>query len=65
MALGRRSLAVAGAGGTAETPDMLDFAARHGITADIETVGKDEINTALKRLEANDVKYRFVIDMAK
>jgi len=65
LALGRRSLAGAGAGGTIETRDMLGFAAQHGIAADIEMVGKDDINTALKRLEANDVKYRFVIDMAK
>ncbi|MBT0772932.1 NAD(P)-dependent alcohol dehydrogenase [Kineosporia sp. J2-2] len=63
MVLGRRSLAGAGAGGAAETREMLEFAARHAITADIETVGRAELNTALKRLEANDVKYRFVVDM--
>ena len=63
LVLGRRSLAGGGAGGAAETRDMLDFALRHQITADIELVGPGELNTALKRLAANDVKYRFVVDM--
>ncbi|MFI5936537.1 NAD(P)-dependent alcohol dehydrogenase [Actinoplanes sp. NPDC051494] len=65
MVVGRRSLATGGAGGTAETREMLDFSAEHRITADIEIIGPDDINAGLKRLEANDVKYRFVIDMAR
>ncbi|WP_033344205.1 NAD(P)-dependent alcohol dehydrogenase [Catenuloplanes japonicus] len=65
LAVGRRSIAGAGAGGTRDTRAMLEFAAAHGITADIEVLGSGEINTALKRLEANDVKYRFVIDMRR
>jgi alcohol dehydrogenase (NADP+) len=65
LAVGRKSIAGAGAGGTRTTREMLEFSAAHGITADIEIVGTDGINTALKRLEANDVKYRFVIDMKR
>ena len=64
LTLGRRSIAGAGAGGTAENREMLDFCVRHRITADIELVGQDEINTALKRLAGNDVKYRFVVDLS-
>jgi len=64
MVVGRRTLATAGAGGTTETRDMLTFSAEHHITADIELIGRADINTAHKRLEANDVKYRFVVDMA-
>jgi uncharacterized zinc-type alcohol dehydrogenase-like protein len=64
LVLGRKSLAGAGAGGTAENREMLDFCVEHQITADIELVGKNDINAALRRLAANDVKYRFVIDLA-
>ncbi|KAL9464048.1 hypothetical protein AB3S75_001781 [Citrus x aurantiifolia] len=50
-------------GGMKETQDMLNFAAEHNITADIETISIDNANTALERLEKGDVRYRFVIDV--
>jgi alcohol dehydrogenase (NADP+) len=61
-----RRLAVAGSliGGLPETQEMLDFCAEHGITADVEMIRMDEINTAYERMLKSDVKYRFVIDMA-
>ncbi len=43
---------------------MLDFCGEHGITADIELIGIQQINQAFERLLKSDVKYRFVIDMA-
>lgn len=51
-------------GGIKATQEMLDFCAKHHITADIELIKMEEINTAFKRLEKGDVKYRFVIDMS-
>lgn len=60
----RRQLAGSLIGGIRETQEMLDFCARHGIVADIETIAMDYINTAYERMLKNDVKYRFVIDMA-
>jgi alcohol dehydrogenase (NADP+) len=42
---------------------MLDFCARHQITADIETLPQRQVNEALERLARNDVRYRFVLDM--
>jgi uncharacterized zinc-type alcohol dehydrogenase-like protein len=60
----RRSIAGSLIGGIAETQEMLDFCAEHGITSDIEMIGIDEINTAYDRMLKSDVKYRFVIDMA-
>lgn len=63
LSAGRRSLAGSGAGGTRETQAMLDFCAEHGITAEVEIVGKSEINTALDRLRRNDVRFRFVLDL--
>ena len=61
LAMGRRSLAGSGAGGTAEVRDMLAFCAEHRIGADVEVVTPDGINDALGRLERNDVKYRYVV----
>lgn len=43
---------------------MLRFCAEHGITADIELLPSSQVNTALERLERNDVRYRFVLDMS-
>jgi uncharacterized zinc-type alcohol dehydrogenase-like protein len=60
----RRQFAGSIIGGLRETQEMLDFAAEHGVTADIEMIRIQEINRAYERLLKSDVKYRFVIDMA-
>jgi uncharacterized zinc-type alcohol dehydrogenase-like protein len=60
----RRSIAGSMIGGIAETQEMLDFCAEHGITADIELIPIQDINTAYERVLKSDVKYRFVIDIA-
>ncbi|MGZ4788650.1 MAG: NAD(P)-dependent alcohol dehydrogenase [Terriglobales bacterium] len=60
----RRTLAGSMIGGIAETQEMLDFCAKHGITSDIEMIPIQKINEAYERLLKSDVKYRFVIDMA-
>lgn len=60
----RRNFAGSLIGGIGETQEMLDFCAEHGITADIEMIRMDEIETAYERMLKSDVKYRFVIDMA-
>jgi len=62
--MGRRSFAGSNIGGIAETQEMLDFCAKHNITADIELINVDQVNEAFVRLGKGDVKYRFVIDMA-
>jgi uncharacterized zinc-type alcohol dehydrogenase-like protein len=51
-------------GGIPETQEMLDFCAAHGIYPDCEMIRMDEVNDAYERLLKNDVRYRFVIDMA-
>lgn len=51
-------------GGIKETQEMIDFAAKHKITAEIEIIPIDYINTAMERLQKSDVRYRFVIDVA-
>jgi uncharacterized zinc-type alcohol dehydrogenase-like protein len=60
----RRTLAGSLIGGIAETQEMLDFCAEHGITSDIEMIRMDQIDDAYARMLKSDVKYRFVIDMA-
>jgi uncharacterized zinc-type alcohol dehydrogenase-like protein len=58
----RRSWAGSGIGGIAETQQMLDFCAQHGIGAEIETISADQIDAAWDRVVGSDVRYRFVID---
>lgn len=60
----RKRLAYGGSliGGIGETQEMLDFCAEHGIVADVELVGADELDEAYDRMVAGDVKYRFVLD---
>ncbi|MFC3607506.1 NAD(P)-dependent alcohol dehydrogenase [Stutzerimonas tarimensis] len=60
----RRSLAGSLIGGIAETQEMLDFCAEHGIVSEIEMIAIQDINEAYERMLRSDVKYRFVIDMA-
>ncbi|AJT41366.1 NAD(P)-dependent alcohol dehydrogenase [Psychromicrobium lacuslunae] len=62
----RRRLAYGGSmiGGIAETQEMLDFCAEHGIVSDIEMVDGEGLNAAYDRMVAGDVKYRFVLDTA-
>ena len=61
---GRRSFAGSQIGGIAETQEMLDFCAEHGLVCDIEVVRADQVNDAYERVLASDVRYRFVIDAA-
>ena len=62
LIFGRRSLSGSLIGGIAETQEMLDFCAEHGVTPEIEVIAPDYINEAYERVLASDVRYRFVID---
>jgi uncharacterized zinc-type alcohol dehydrogenase-like protein len=59
----RRSFAGSGIGGIAETQEMLDFCAEHGIAPEIEVIDADAVNDAYERVLTSDVRYRFVIDI--
>ncbi|MFG2294968.1 NAD(P)-dependent alcohol dehydrogenase [Streptomyces sp. NPDC048603] len=59
---GNKSLTGSMIGGIAETQEMLDFCAGHGLGAEIELIRADQINEAYERVIAGDVRYRFVID---
>ncbi|ACU63385.1 NAD(P)-dependent alcohol dehydrogenase [Chitinophaga pinensis] len=60
----RRKVVGSFIGGIEETQEMLDYCATHNITADVEVIQPDYINTAFERMLKGDVKYRFVIDMS-
>ncbi|WIB15527.1 NAD(P)-dependent alcohol dehydrogenase [Curtobacterium sp. MCPF17_050] len=60
----RRSLTATAIGSIAETQEMLDFCAEHGIASEIELINASEVNTAYDRVLKSDVRYRFVIDAA-
>ena len=61
---GAKVLAGSNIGGIAETQEMLDFCAEHGIAAKVETVSIDEADATYDRVVAGDVYFRAVIDTA-
>ncbi|HWY32229.1 MAG TPA: NAD(P)-dependent alcohol dehydrogenase [Candidatus Acidoferrum sp.] len=60
----RRRFAGSNIGGIAETQEMLDYCADHGIVSDVELIKIEQVNEAYERMLKGQVKYRFVIDMA-
>jgi len=64
LIFGNKRIAGSNIGGIPETQEMLDFCSKHGVTADVEMIKIQDINKAYERMLKNDVKYRFVIDMA-
>ncbi len=64
LIMGRRKLAGSLIGGIRQTQEMLDFCAEHGIAADVEVIPIGQINEAYERMLRNDVRYRFVVDIA-
>ncbi len=64
LAGGRKAIAGSSIGGVAETQEMLDFCAEHGIACEVEMIDIQDINTAYERMLKSDVHYRFVIDMS-
>ncbi|KAB1200356.1 putative mannitol dehydrogenase [Morella rubra] len=63
LLMGRKMVAGSCIGGMKETQEMIDFAAKHEIAADIEVVSMEYVNEAMERLAKGDVRYRFVIDI--
>jgi len=64
LIFGRKSIAGSLIGGIAKTQEMLDFCAEKGVTADIEMIAMQDIESAYGKMLKSDVKYRFVIDNA-
>lgn len=59
---GNKILAGSNIGGIAETQEMLDFCAEHGIHPVVEMIGGEDITEAYNKVTASQVRYRYVID---
>ncbi|KAG8650768.1 probable cinnamyl alcohol dehydrogenase [Manihot esculenta] len=62
--LGRKTITGSFIGSMKETEEMLEFCKEKGLTSMIEVIKMDYVNKAMERLEKNDVRYRFVVDVA-
>ena len=61
---GRKTITGSFVGSIKEIEEMLDFCKEKGLTSMIEIIKMDYVNKAIERLEKNDVRYRFVVDVA-
>jgi len=61
LILAEQSLVMSPVGSRSEIKAMLDFSARHGIVPQVEVFPMEEVNDVLKRLAANQVRYRAVL----
>ncbi|KAL6207576.1 hypothetical protein ACLB2K_018533 [Fragaria x ananassa] len=64
LIFGKRAVKGSVIGGMEETREMMELCGKHNITCDIELTTPDKINQAFDRVAKNDVRYRFVIDVA-
>ncbi len=60
----RKSVAGSLIGSIAETREVLEFCAVHGIAPEVEVIPIQQINHAYRMVERGDVRFRYVIDMA-
>ncbi|KAJ8549238.1 hypothetical protein K7X08_032945 [Anisodus acutangulus] len=63
LIFGKRTVKGSMIGSIKETQEMMDICGKYNIMCDIEIVTPDRINEAYERIEKNDIKYRFVIDI--
>ena len=64
VAMLRRAVAGSLIGNLAETQEVLDFCATHDIGPDVEVIDIQDVNECYKKVEAGDVRFRYVIDMS-
>jgi uncharacterized zinc-type alcohol dehydrogenase-like protein len=64
LAMHRNGIASSLIGGIAETQEVLDFCAEHGVEPEIEVIDIKDVNDAYKAVEKSEVRFRYVIDMS-
>ena len=64
MAMHRRSISGSIIGGIAETQEVLEFCAEHNILPEVEIIKMQDINEAFEKMKDEEVRFRYVIDMA-
>ncbi len=60
----RRAVSGSLIGSIAETQEVLEFCAEHGIAPDIQVIPASQINDAYAHVIEGDVRFRYVIDIA-
>lgn len=64
VAMQRRSLSGSIIGSIAETQEVLEFCAKHNIAPEVEMIPMQDINKAFDKMMDEEVRFRYVIDMA-
>jgi uncharacterized zinc-type alcohol dehydrogenase-like protein len=64
VAMHRRSVAGSIIGSIAETQEVLEFCAQHNILPEVEMIAMQDINKAFDKMMDEEVRFRYVIDMA-
>ncbi|MBF9143767.1 NAD(P)-dependent alcohol dehydrogenase [Hymenobacter properus] len=64
VAMHRRSVAGSIIGSIAETQEVLEFCAQHNILPEVEMIEMQDINKAFDKMMDEEVRFRYVIDMA-
>ncbi|KAG6729132.1 hypothetical protein I3842_01G011600 [Carya illinoinensis] len=64
LILGKKMMSGSFIGSMEETQEILEFWAEKGLTSMVEVVKMNYVNKAFERMERNDVRYRFVLDVA-
>jgi len=64
VAMHGRSVGGSAIGGIAETQEVLEFCAEHGILPQVEIIRIQDINEAFDKINNEEVRFRYVIDMA-
>ena len=64
LVMHRKRLAGSLIGSIAETQEVLDFCAEHGIAPNVQVIPIQEINEAYKKIKDGEVRFRYVIDIA-
>ena len=64
IAMHRRSISGSIIGGIAETQEVLQFCAEHNILPEVEIIKMQDINEAFEKMKDEEVRFRYVIDMA-
>jgi len=64
VAMHRRSVSASIIGSIAETQEILDFCAEHDILPEVQMIKMQDINDAFDKMMDEEVRFRYVIDMA-
>nr|ANG60951.1 cinnamyl alcohol dehydrogenase 1 [Tectona grandis] len=64
MIRGKKAIMASFIGSVKDTEELLNFWEEKGLTTMIEVVKIDVVNEAFERMERNDVRYKFVLDVA-